>query len=78
MWGSPKASFGAFKVLPVYVAVIFVNIVISHQEIWYTIQDTRYKIQDTRFFTSCKLPIVHDYTLFNKMLGHIYRVDKIK
>ena len=27
-----------------------------------------YKIQDTRFFISGKLPIVHDYTIFNKML----------
>ena len=27
-----------------------------------------YKIQDTRFFISGKLPIVHDYTMFNKIL----------
>ena len=74
MRGSPKVSFGAFKVLPVYVAAIFVNKVISHQEILYTCDRrgrfvyTRHKIQDTRFFTSGKLPIVHDYTMFNKML----------
>ena len=30
--------------------------------------NTRYKIQDTRFFISGKLPIVHDYTMFNKMI----------
>ena len=28
----------------------------------------QYRIQDTRFFISSKLPIVHIYTMFNKML----------